>query len=326
MPTHAASTAGHQSSYRGRVLVAGRPHPVIQQALEAQYSPLFLPAAAEDHPAFLADHGAAVAVVVSSGVGVDADLLGSLPHLEAVASFGVGYDSHDVEALRSRGIPLSNTPGVLDECVADTALALHLDTLRRFSAAQTHLREEKWSHGSFPLTRRAHHRRVGILGLGRIGASVARRMAALDSEIHYWSRTPKDAPGLTCHPNPVELAQAVDTLVVSVVGGPETENLVSTEVLDALGADGVVINIARGSIVDDEALIAALQQGRVLGAGLDVFPKEPHVDPRYLELDNVVLYPHVGSATVETRDDMAALVVENLTSWVERGELVTPVA
>lgn len=313
-------------AYRGAVLSIGRQHPLVEEQLEAQLQPLHYPVSRHDRAEFLAEHGETIKVAVATaGSGVDAMMLDRLPNLEAVMNFGVGYDAHDVEGLRERNIPLSNTPDVLNECVADTALGLYLDTMRRFSAAERFVRSGKWQDGPFPFSTRAHHRKVGILGLGRIGLDIARRFEALSSEIHYWSRREKDTPGYTYHATPRELAEKVDVLVVAIVGGPETAGLVDAEILSALGERGVVVNIARGSVIDDEALIAALQNRTIAAAGLDVFVDEPNVDDRYLELSNTVLYPHVGSATHETREDMARLTLENVRSWVTSQTLVTPV-
>ncbi|MGO1181904.1 MAG: 2-hydroxyacid dehydrogenase [Micrococcaceae bacterium] len=312
--------------YRGAVLSIGRQHPLVEEVLEEHLQPLHYPTNRHERADFLAEHGATIKVAVATaGHGVDSTMLDRLPNLEAVMNFGVGYDAHDVEGLREREIPLSNTPDVLNECVADTALGLYLDTMRRFSAADRFVRSGKWQDGAFPFGSRAHHRTVGILGLGRIGFDIARRFDALSSEIHYWSRSEKDTPGYTYHSTPRELAEAVDILVVAIVGGPDTAGLVDAEVLQALGANGVVINIARGSVIDDDALVAALQDRTIAAAGLDVFVNEPNVDPRYVELSNTVLYPHVGSATHETREDMATLTLENVRSWLTDRTLVTPV-
>ena len=249
-----------------------------------------------------------------------------LPALQVIANFGVGYDAIDVAAATARGVLVTNTPDVLNDDVADLAVALLLAESRRLVAAETWLRSGHWAAGgSLPLARKFSGRRVGILGLGRIGREIADRLAAFKCEIHYFSRQPKQTPGWTWHDSPLALAGAVQDLVVSVVGGAGTRGLVDAAVLQALGPDGVVVNIARGSVIDEEALIVALQSGRLRGAGLDVFRGEPAVDPRLVAAENTVLLPHVGSATIETRAAMGALQRDNLRAVLAGRPALTPV-
>lgn len=309
------------------ILRVGPVNPTVAQSLEEGYAAAALPEAGSARDEFLAEHGSEITVAVCSGrFGVTSDLLAALPALEAIISFGVGYDSTDVDGARARGIVVSNTPDVLTDCVADTALSLFLDTLRRFPDSERFLREGRWAAGeNYPLTRRASARRVGILGLGRIGKAIARRLDGFDAEIHYSGRHEQEGVAYTYHPDVVSLADAVDVLIVAVAGGSATAGLVDASVLDALGPDGYLINIARGSVVDEEALVQALVSERLAGAGLDVFAHEPQVPQELLGLPQVVLLPHVGSGTVETRADMASLVLRNLDAWLERRELVTPV-
>jgi len=252
----------------------------------------------------------------------------ALPALGLIANYGVGYDAIDVAAARARGIRVSNTPDVLTDEVADLALAMLISRARRMHAAEDWLRSGRWAtEGEFPLSRRATGRRAGILGLGRIGRAIAERLAACGSEIHYFARAPKQTPdGWRAHPDPVSLASAADDLIVAVPGGPETAGLVDAHVLQALGQDGIVVNIARGSVIDEPALIAALERGTIRGAALDVFTTEPTPDPRFLALDNVLLLPHIGSATCETRQAMGALQRENAAAFLAGRDLPTAVA
>ncbi len=254
-----------------------------------------------------------------------AELLDALPNLGIVANYGVGYDAIDVEACRARGIRVTNTPDVLNDDVADLAVAMLIAQSRQMIEGHRHVVSGDWSKGPLPLNRKVSGRRVGIMGLGRIGRDIAERLAAFKMEIHYTSRTEKETPGWTFHPDAVSMAGAVDDIVVALVGGPDTEGAVSAEVIEALGPDGILVNISRGSTVDEEALIGALQEGRLRGAGLDVFRSEPDLDPRFRELKNVVLQPHQGSATDETRRAMGQLQRDNIAAFFAGRDLVTPV-
>lgn len=249
-----------------------------------------------------------------------------LPGLRVIANFGVGYDAIDVDAASARGITVTNTPEVLNDDVADLAVGMWLALNRGFEAGIAAVRTGAWARGDLPLARKASGRKVGILGMGRIGREIADRLAVFKCPIHYFSRSPKDTPaGWTYHADPVALAAAADDLIVITVGGAATEGLVSAAVLDALGPDGVMVNVARGSVVDEEALIAALAEGRIRGAALDVFRSEPDVDPRLSRMDSVLPLPHIGSATVETRAAMGDLQRRNLTEVLAGRAAVTPV-
>lgn len=249
-----------------------------------------------------------------------------LPNLRLIANFGVGYDAIDVADATARGIRVTNTPDVLNDDVADLAVALLIAESRRMAAADAWIRAGNWAAGrEFPLARKMSGRKVGVLGLGRIGREIADRLAAFKAEIHYFARGEKPTPGWIWHADPVALARAVDDLVIAVVGGPETAGLVSAEVIAALGADGILVNISRGSVVDEAALLDALENGTIRGAGLDVFRDEPRIDPRFLTLANVTLLPHVGSATVETRAAMGALQRQNILALLGDEPLLTPV-
>ncbi len=268
-----------------------------------------------------------VVVAVTSGVwGVRREHLDRLPGLRAIVNFGVGYDSTDVEEARRRGVVVAHTPDVLTDCVADTAVWLVLDVMRRLAAADRFVRRGDWKFGRAPaLTRRVTGARVGILGLGRIGRAVAHRLAAFDADLSYTGRAEKPDAPYRFVPSLVDLARDVDVLVVAAAGGESSRGLVDRAVLDALGPDGFLVNVARGSVVDEAALVAALEEERLGGAGLDVFADEPHVPPALLERDDVTVLPHVGSATVETRQAMADLALANVERFLGDGTLVTPV-
>jgi len=276
---------------------------------------------------FLVGHASQIRVVVTWGrPGVDADMIAALPNLEAIVNNGAGVDSIDLEAARRRGIGVSNTPDVLSDTVADTALGLILMTLRRFGAADRYVRAGRWaSNGPFPYARDLSGLQVGILGLGRIGSAIATRLLGFDCAIAYHNRHRIDGSPYRYAESAVELAESVDVLVVATTGDHNTRNLVDRAVLEALGRDGYLINIARGSVVDQDVLVELVAGGRLAGAGLDVFINEPHVPVELFNLDNVVLFPHIGSATVRTRKAMALLAIRNLNSYLSTGELITPV-
>jgi lactate dehydrogenase-like 2-hydroxyacid dehydrogenase len=255
--------------------------------------------------------------------GAEMDLV---PALGLIANFGVGYDAIDVEAATARGVKVTNTPGVLNDDVADLAVALLLAQGRRIVQGSDWVRSGTWAKkGEMPLNRKISGGRVGILGLGRIGREIANRLAGFKMEIHYFARTDRDITGWTFHADPVSLARAVDYLIVALVGGPATKGLVSAEVIRALGREGVIVNISRGTVIDEPALLDALENRRIAGAALDVFVSEPNIDPRFLALENVVLQPHQGSGTVATRMAMGELQRKNVAAFLAGRELPTPV-
>lgn len=277
----------------------------------------------------LAEVGSATAglsvAVAGGGTRIGVVEMDALPDLRAIANLGVGYDNVDIVEATRRGIVVSNTPDVLTDAVADLTVALVLDVLRQVSAADRWVRRGDWAAGqSYPLTREVRGSVVGILGLGRIGRAAARRLEPFGATVVYHSRSAQDVRW-TYHPTPLALATVSDVLVVLTPGGEDTRHLVDASVLEALGTEGFLVNVSRGSVVDEEALVAALEQGRIAGAGLDVFTDEPNVPPALLGRDDVVLLPHVGSATTRTREAMATLVLDNVAAFVARGELVTPV-
>jgi lactate dehydrogenase-like 2-hydroxyacid dehydrogenase len=252
----------------------------------------------------------------------------ALPNLEIIASFGVGYDAIDAVYAGSKGVMVTNTPDVLTEEVADTALGLLINTVRELPRAEAHLRAGRWEkEGNYPLTPATlRGRRAGIFGMGRIGMAIARRLEAFGLSIAYHNRRPVEGLAYTYYPSLEELAGAVDTLISVVPGGAATEKVVNAKIFEALGPDGVFINIGRGSTVDEEALIKALRDGTIRAAGLDVFANEPHVPQALIDLPNAVLLPHVASASVHTRNAMADLVVDNLIAWFSEDNALTPVA
>lgn len=278
-----------------------------------------------DPLAFLREQGEQFELLVSSArFGCSAEQLQCLPNLRAICSFGVGYDPYPLELLRERGILISTTPDVLNDCVADLAMGLIIDTARRMSQSDRFVRAGNWPHATFPLARKVSGKRLGIVGLGRIGEALVQRASGFAMSVRYHNRKPlADCP----HPyesSLIELARWADFLVLTCPGGAATQHLIGREVLEALGPDGILINVARGSVVDEPALITALQSGALGGAGLDVYAAEPQVPLALRELDNVVLLPHIGSGSEETRLQMEELVLANLQAFLEQGQLLTP--
>lgn len=307
------------------VLLVGTMLPMVVSELDKTYrlhrhenpdDPAGLPAALRD---------AVRAVVTYGAVGVRRPVLEVLPKLEVVSCFGVGTDAIDVAHCRGRGVAVTNTPDVLTECVADMALALMLAVQRRIVAGDAYVRSGRWLAANMELTRRAGGRKVGVFGMGRIGQAVARRLLPFGCEVHYNGPNAKPALPYTYHARLVDMAAAVDVLILTSPGGAATRHAVDAAVLDALGPQGTLINVSRGSVVDEAALVAALTEGRLGQAGLDVFADEPKVPEALLRLDNVVLQPHAGSGTEETRADMGRLVLDNLAAHFAGRPLITPV-
>ncbi|MBL1376350.1 2-hydroxyacid dehydrogenase [Zobellella iuensis] len=308
------------------VLVVWPNRPAQMQMLEQRYQLHRLDLAA-DPEALLAEVGGRVrAVVTSHGGGFPKHLLDRLPNLEIVASSGVGVDTLCVADCRARGIPVTHTPDVLTEDVADMGLLLLLATVRRLLPAERWVRQGHWQQrGMMPLNRSVTGKKLGIVGLGRIGKAIAQRAEAFGMEICYYGRRRQEGVAYPWYGNLVQLAREVDILMPVLPGGEETRGIISAEVLGALGPEGYFVNIARGSVVDEPALVALLQQGGLAGAGLDVFADEPRVPTALLDLDNVVLQPHCASGTEETRGAMAQLVVDNLAAHFAGRPLLTPV-
>lgn len=307
------------------VLMPGPMNPVVAEGLDGKVELIRLWQEA-DPDAVLAERRDEIVAVATGGTRIDGAFLDRLPAVRIVASFGVGYDQIDATAAAERGVVVTNTPGVLDDEVADTALGLLLMTVRELPQAERYLRDGKWQDGPYPLTRATlHGRRMGILGLGRIGQAIADRVTPFGVSVAYHNRRRKDVD-YRYYPSLVEMARDVDILMIVIPGGDDTRHVVNAEVLEALGPDGILINVARGTVVDESALVDALRNGTILSAGLDVFEAEPTVHPGLLDLPNAVLLPHVGSATIPTRNAMGNLVVENILNWVTYGTPVTPVS
>jgi lactate dehydrogenase-like 2-hydroxyacid dehydrogenase len=307
----------------------GRPIAILQTGDIRIGAPI--PAALEiirfSSPAELGAAASAIRGVAAAGkTQIDAEFLRHLPKLEIVASLGVGFDRVDMDAARSAGIVVTNTPDVLTEEVADLTLGLLIATVRAIPAAERFVRSGAWADGKqFPLSSSLRNRRIGIVGMGRIGRAVARRCEAMLLPVSYFGRAPKAGLTNRYYADLRELARDVNTLIVSVPANKQTKGLIDLQVLQALGADGVLINVARGSVVDEPALIQCLQSRTILAAGLDVFADEPRVPAELLSLENAVLLPHVGSASTVTREAMGDLVFANLDSWFAGRGPLTPV-
>ena len=276
-------------------------------------------------PATAADNIRGIAV--TGLVPADGAVLARFPKVEIISSFGVGYDHIDAAYAGQRGIVVTNTPDVLTEEVADTALGLLIATAREFVKADRYLRSGLWTTQPYPLSVGSlRDRKVGMVGMGRIGQAIGRRLDASRVPVVYHSRNPAAGVAYTHYPNLIEMAKAVDTLIVITPGGAATANLIDAAVMNALGPRGIIINVARGSVVDEPALIAALKSGTILAAGLDVFAQEPKVPDELRAMQNVVLLPHIGSASVVTRKAMDQLVVDNLKAWFDGKPPLTPIA
>ncbi|AXB41716.1 2-hydroxyacid dehydrogenase [Amycolatopsis albispora] len=280
----------------------------------------------EQPEGYLAEHGGEFrAAITSARVGVPDEVMDALPHLEAIVHFGVGYETTDVGRARARGIDVSNTPDVLTDCVADLAVGGLIDVMRRLTAADRFVRRGDWTTTAYPLATKVSGKKIGILGLGRIGRAIATRLSGFGVELSYHSRRPVDGVPYRYVDSPVALAAEADALVVAVAGGENTRGLVSADVLTALGPDGFLVNVSRGSVVDEPALVVALTDGKLAGAALDVFAEEPEVPAPLLDLDSVLLLPHIASATTETREAMGELAFRNLHHFLTEGSLLTPV-
>ncbi|MCB1385348.1 MAG: 2-hydroxyacid dehydrogenase [Nitratireductor sp.] len=307
------------------LLLVGGTTPRTLSALEERFT-VHRTTEIADMDAFLAEKGDAILGVATNGHdGLAPEVMARLPNLEIISCYGVGYDAIDAKAAAARGIVVTHTPDVLNADVANTAIMLLLAVSRRLLRDDAFLRAGKWTgFGGAPLTDSIEGRKVGILGLGRIGETIAHKLSVFNCEIAYHTRTRRDTP-YRYYDRLVDLARDVDYLIVITPGGAATRKLVNREVIEALGPNGTLINIARGSVVDEKELVAALLDGRLGAAGLDVFEDEPHVPQALLPLDNVILLPHVGSATVETRRAMGDLTVENLVRYFTDGTVTSPV-
>jgi lactate dehydrogenase-like 2-hydroxyacid dehydrogenase len=312
------------SAQRAAVLIAGKVHARVRERVEAEFEAVSIEAA---DAGLMSEETRNRIRGMASGTRISAEFIDSLPNLEVIANFGVGYDAVDAAHAATRKVMVTNTPDVLSDEVADTTVGLLLNTLRELPKAEAYLRAGRWAaEGAYPLTSLSlRGRTIGIFGLGRIGLAIARRLEAFGLPIHYHTRTKRSDVSYTWHPRLIDMASAVDTLIVIVPGGAATEKAVNADILNALGPQGVLINVGRGSTVDEPALIAALADRTIAAAGLDVFADEPNVPQALMDLPNACLLPHVASASVSTRNAMADLVVDNLIEWLAGRPAVTAV-
>jgi lactate dehydrogenase-like 2-hydroxyacid dehydrogenase len=306
------------------ILAVANVHPLYLKALKEAFV-VHERAHEGDTAAFALLAPGIVGIAAGGESTVSRALLEQLPNLKLVSVFGVGYDGIDVQAALDRGVMVTHTPGVLTDDVADLAMGLVLAVSRQIVQADQHVRSGRWPQGALPLGKKVSGARIGIVGLGRIGAAIARRARAFDMSVAYTARSEKPASGFRFYATASQLAAEVDFLVVITPGGQGTRHLINEDVLSALGPNGVLINVARGSVVDEQALIQALQTGRIAGAGLDVFAAEPHVPEALWGMPNVVLTPHMASATHQTRRAMADLAFANMQAGVAGQPLLTPV-
>lgn len=280
-----------------------------------------------DPEAALQQHRNDIVGIISSPMKkVNRHLIQALPNLEIISQFGIGVDNIDLAAAAERHIVVTNTPDLVTNDTADIALSLLLNCARRTVEGDAYVRVGHWANGPMPLGVSLTGKTVGIIGLGRIGQAVARRALGFDMNVIYYGRQEKPEFSYSYYPDLMKLAEDSDFMILTVSGGPETRHLVNADVLKALGPDGFLINVARGSVVDEEALLIALRNRDIAGAGLDVFDNEPHVPEALYTMDNVVLLPHIGTATTETRKKMGQLVLQNLRAHFNGEPLTTPVA
>ena len=310
------------------VLLVGARKPVMMQGFDGKVT-LHHWLEQKDKDAFLKAHGGkirAIAIAYTANK-VDGAFMSQFPKLEQISSFGVGYDHIDAKWAGEHGIIVTNTPDVLNEEVADTALGLLLCTVREFPQADRYLRAGKWPSAHYPLTKATlRNRTVGMVGMGRIGKAIAKRLEAFGVPVVYHSRNPQAGVAYKHYPKLLDMAREVDTLMIIVPGGASTQNMINAEVLKALGSNGIVINMARGSVIDEPALIEALKNRTIYSAGLDVFAKQPQVPKELMEMEHVVLFPHLGSASEATRAAMDQLVVDNILAWGSGKPPLTPVS
>ncbi|SEA45449.1 2-hydroxyacid dehydrogenase [Variovorax sp. YR216] len=317
-------TSASNATARPELLAVAPLMPFLMEALRREYTVhdrLHL----SDPAAFAAVAPRIRGVVANGEAKVPRELIAQLPALEVISVFGVGYDGIDVAAAHERGVPVTNTPDVLNDDVADLAIGLMLAVARRIPQADRFVRGNEWPNGPIALSRKVTGTRLGIVGMGRIGQAIAQRASAFKMDIAYTARSPRASVNYTYYPDAASLAAAVDFLIVITPGGAATRGMIDARVLKALGPQGYLINVARGSVVDEPALIDALRDGVIAGAGLDVFANEPHVPETLREMSNVVLTPHIGSGTKQTREAMGQLTFDNLHAHFTGAPLLTPV-
>ena len=309
---------------RPTLLAAGQVSDEMRVRLLAKFDILDLPNQ-EQRSEFFAQNGAKIQAIAGSHILIDSNMMDQMPDLKVVANFGVGYDTVDAVEAANRGILVSHTPEVLNDEVADTAIMLWLATSKRLISADAWARSGKWaSEGDFPLAHSIRQKTLGILGMGRIGQAIAKLAQAFEADILYHTRSPKNVPFAYCE-DLISMAEKADAMIVITPGGDATRHLVDQNVMKALGPNGILINISRGTVVDELALVDCLQSGALGAAGLDVFEYEPNIPDALKVMENVVLAPHIGSGTVETRWAMGDLVCKNLEQWAQDGTVVTPV-
>lgn len=310
-----------------QLLLIGGTTPRVMSALEEAFR-VHKGNNIEDWNGFLDEHGNEIVAVSTNGHdGLKPEIMERLPNLKIISCFGVGYDAIDAKAAAKRGIIVTHTPNVLNKDVANTAIALLLAVTRRIVRDDAYVRAGRWTgFGAAPLTESIEGKRVGIVGLGRIGETIAEKLSkAFDCDIAYHTRSKRDDSPYSYYADLAAMAKDVKYLIVITPGGASTRKLINRDVIDALGPEGTLINVARGSVVDETELVKALEEGRLGAAGLDVFEDEPRVPETLFGMENVVLLPHVGSATVETRQAMGDLTVENLVRYFDEGKVTSPV-
>ncbi len=315
------------SNAKPDLLLIGPSKPVIVNGLEPHFTMHKL-SEAKDREAFFAEIGPRIRAIASAAPveRINGELMSRFPKLEIVSNFGVGYDHIDAAWAGDHGITVTNTPDVLNEEVADTAIGLLLCTVREFPQADRYVRAGHWLKAGYRLTPATlRNRTVGMVGMGRIGRAIARRLDAFGVPVVYHTRNQQHDVGYHYYQKLIDMAHAVDTLMVIVPGGAATQHLINADILAALGPNGILINMARGSVVDEQALIKALKDRTIMSAGLDVFANEPRVPQELIEMEHIVLFPHLGSASVHTRQLMDQLVVDNLIAWVAGKPPLTPV-
>ncbi len=310
---------------KAELLLIGRATARMMDAMAADFTVHAL-LDQEDQQGWLAENGARIVAIATDGHwGASPEVLQHLPKLKIISCYGVGYDNIDAAACAARGIVVTHTPDVLNAEVANTAILLWLATSRRLIRDDAHVRSGNWEKGPAPLTQSVENRKVGILGLGRIGQEIARRIEIFSPTISYHSRNEKPGVSYRYYADLTEMARDIDTLICITPGGAATRHLVDRGVIDALGPEGTIINVGRGTVVDEAEMVQALIDGRLGAAGLDVFEHEPKVPKALKGMDNVTLLPHVGSATVQTRQAMGDLVTGNLAQFMRDGTVISPV-
>jgi hydroxypyruvate reductase len=307
-----------------KVLNVGKVPQSLIQKLEIQYDVVDLNSDKEPLRHLQSRGGDYRAVITNAARGISNDFLTLLPNVTVISSYGVGLDKFDLTEIRRRNIALGYTPDVLNDCVADTAFGLVIDTMRGLSAADRFVRRGDWKNGQqWPMTHKVSGQRLGLVGFGRIGQIIAKRAAGFDMQVRYHTRNPVKGFEPNFSQSLIELASWCDCMTVICSGGADTKNLINEHVLNALGPQSFLVNVSRGSVVDEIAMVHALKTGAIAGAGLDVFLDEPNVPPEFFELENVVLLPHIASNTNQTRAAMADRVIENLNEFIRSGSLVS---